>query len=786
MFLARITEYSIQSLNDHAHNSAKIAEKDLGNIALGNTAYLSALFHDCGKANAVFQQYLTDSFNGKNVKRGSVIHSFAGVYYFLNTYHNTGNEFEKMTSEIIACAIGSHHGMFDIFNPDKQNGFTKRLQKQPEYEKEAIDGFLSEVIKYDNVPEMFKLSVGEITRLLEKTARISRSDSTEYYFYLGLTCRMISSAVMDGDRTDCANFTLNKAPNLQNNTSEIWTDINKNIEKRLGEFKCDTIIQKSRRELSDICFDFSDNESGIYRLNIPTGGGKTLSALRFAVSHALKKNKNRIIYTAPLISILEQNADEIKKASGDKYVLEHHSDVIIDSDNEDENDLRKYLESSWDSPIIATTLTQLLNTLFSSKTSCVRRFQALCNSVIIIDEVQSVPTKMLSLFNLAVNFLSKICNCTVLLCSATLPCLEKTEHSMIIDKSIIDEENFKKYYEIFKRNNIIDGGSLRLDEIPEFIIKKAKENRSLLTVCNKKKEAEFLYKSVKDELKNCFHLSAGMCPAHRKKTLEKIKLLLNKKEPVTCISTQVIEAGVDISFDCALRLSAGMDSVVQTAGRCNRNGENGSDSTVYIIHCRDENLKMLPDIQHSRDASDSLIVKFKSDPDMFSNDLSSESAVEYYYNSLYKNYSADHFDYPIKEKPSIFEMLSDNIRYRDLTQTDSYFLCQSFKTAGDFFSVFDSDSVSVIVPYGEGGDIINNIQTYYNDCDYLNLQREIKKASLYSVSVFDYQFKKLMSENAVIPICGGSFFILDGGYYDEDTGITQNPKEEDKCSILIL
>lgn len=271
-----------------------------------------------------------------------------------------------------------------------------------------------------------------------------------------------------------------------------------------------------------------------------------------------------------------------------------------------------------------------------------------------------------------------------------------------------------------------------------------------------------------------------MCPAHRKKTLEKIKLLLNKKEPVTCISTQVIEAGVDISFDCALRLSAGMDSVVQTAGRCNRNGENGADSTVYIIHCRDENLKMLPDIQHSKDASDSLIVKFKSEPDMFSNDLSSESAVEYYYNSLYKNYSADHFDYPIKEKPSIFEMLSDNIRYRDLTQTDSYFLCQSFKTAGDIFSVFDSDSVSVIVPYGEGGDIINNIQTYYNDCDYLNLQREIKKASLYSVSVFDYQFKKLMSKNAVIPICGGSFFILDGGYYDEDTGITQNPKEEDK------
>lgn len=784
MFLAHITENEEQTLKKHSQNSASIAGNDLSDIALFNTAYLAAMLHDCGKANEIFQHYLIDSFNGKSVKRGSVIHSFAGVCYFLNKYHNTGDVFEKMTSEIIAYAIGAHHGLFDIFNPDKENGFDKRLNKQPEYDNDSIYNFLNEVIDEKTISDFFKLSAEEIKNVLSKINDLQRSYE-EYTFYLGLLCRLIGSAVMDGDRTDTMNFMCNKEYKFIS-SSEDWKEINENIDRRIGSFSSNTIINRSRCELSDICFNFANNDSGVYRLDIPTGGGKTLSALRYAVSHAQKKGKNRVYYIAPLISILEQNAYEIKKTVGEKYVLEHHSDVVADTEDLEQLDLRKYLEDSWNSPIIATTFAQFLNTLFSSKTSSVRRFQSICNSVIIIDEVQSVPSKMLTLFNLTVNFLSKICNCSILLCSATQPCLEEVKYPMMIDDNIISEADFKKYSKIFKRNNIVDSGHFKLEDIPSFVADKAKENQSLLVVCNKKAQAEFLFNSLNPQIENCYHISAGMCVAHRKTVLGKIKELLSKNEPVVCISTQVIEAGVDISFDCAIRFSAGMDNVIQTAGRCNRNGESDSDRPVYIVHCSDENLKMLPDIQKAKEATDSLIIDFKKNPEYYSNDLASDNSIRLYYKNYYANYSTNHFDYPVKNMPSLFEMLSDNIQYRDMKQAEYYYLCQSFKTAGDNFNVFDSFSISVIVPYCDGEEIINNLQSYYNNKDYNALQKEIKKASQYSVSVFDYQFSKLLKEIAIIPFCDNSFYMLSPEYYDENTGLLNKAKEENTCNILIL
>lgn len=787
MFLAHITDFGQQSLQEHCQNSANIAKNDLIDIGLSNTAYLAALFHDCGKAHDVFQQYLIDSYNGKNVKRGSVIHSFAGVSYFLNKYHNSDNVIEKTASEIIAYSIGAHHGLFDVINPDAKDGFLYRLTRQPEYDDTAIHNFLKEIVDESIVSEVFDSSSNEMERILKIIPNITKEKSgSEYCFYLGLLCRLIASAVMDGDRTDTANFTLNKDYNNAKTSYNPWKEINDNIEKRIHSFSSETQINKSRRELSDLCFDFAKSDSGIYRLNIPTGGGKTLSALRFAAAHALQKEKRKVIYIAPLISILEQNANEIRVSVGEEYVLEHHSDVITETDDVEELDLRKYLEDSWNSPVIATTFAQFLNTLFSSKTSSVRRFQSLCNSVIIIDEIQSVPSKMISLFNQAVNFLSRICKCTVLLCSATQPCLESVEHRMIIDGDIISKDDFDKYSEIFKRNTVMDAGNFRLEEIPSFIIDKANNHLSLLVVCNKKAQAEFLFNEIKSQAQNCFHISAGMCVAHRKNVLKKIKKLLSKKEPVFCVSTQVIEAGVDISFDCAIRFSAGMDNIIQTAGRCNRNGECRSDSPVYIIHCIDENLKMLPDIQAAKQATEALIVDFKKRADYYSNDLASDNSINFFYKYLYSNYSSNHFDYPIKNMPSLFEMLSANNQYRSLSKSAQYFLCQSFKTAGDKFDVFDSVSTSVIVPYGDGKNIINDLQSYYNDKNYPALQKEIKKASQYSVSVFEYQFKKLLEEKAIIPFCDNSFYMLSPEYYDDNTGILNKAKEENTCSILIL
>lgn len=459
--------------------------------------------------------------------------------------------------------------------------------------------------------------------------------------------------------------------------------------------------------------------------------------------------------------------------------------MLTDIENDELADIRKYLEDRWDMPVVATTFVRFSETLFSSGGSNVRRFQSLCNSVIIVDEVQSVPTKIISLFNSAINFLSKLCGCTVILCSATQPCLDKAEHRLIVNGDIIDDTVFKRHAEIFKRNKIIDAGNFPLKNIPDFIADKAAEYRSVLVVCNKKSQAQYLFEALKSRVQNYRHLSAGMCPVHRKDVLKDIKYLLSAKEPVVCVSTQVIEAGVDISFECAVRFSAGADSIAQTAGRCNRNGEFGSCAPVFAVECSDEDLTKLPDIQTAKCAAKVLFHEFKNSPTRFSNDLCSFEAIEYYYKYLFSLYPKGHFDGQIKNMRPLYEMLSDNPHYRAGNKSE-YTLCQSFKTAGSRFCVFESPTVTVLVPYGDGKDIPDRLQQLYYDKNYKSLQNEIKNSAQFSVSVFDYQFNLLTENNAILPLCDGAFYVLSPSYYGPDTGFTGKPKEENPCDILIL
>lgn len=233
------------------------------------------------------------------------------------------------------------------------------------------------------------------------------------------------------------------------------------------------------------------------------------------------------------------------------------------------------LAENWNCPIILTTLVQLLNTLFSGKTTCIRRFQALCGSVIVIDEVQTVPNSLLTLFDLAINFAATVCGATVILCSATQPCLEAAAHPLQnADRQIVPYD--AALWSAFRRTQIIDSGSRRLDEIPEFALRVLEDADSLLIVCNRKDEAERLYRTLRAGPYRCFHLSAAMCIAHRRQTLQMLQNALGAidkqdapgadHEKVICVSTQVIEAGVDISFARVIRLAAGMDSIVQAAG----------------------------------------------------------------------------------------------------------------------------------------------------------------------------------------------------------------------------
>lgn len=764
-----------QTVTEHSKGTANYARACLECIDLGSVGYVAGLLHDMGKFKVEFSEYLE---SGDMSKRGSVNHTFAGCRYILEHFHHDmlRNE-EDMTAELLAFAIGGHHGLFDCVDFDGRSGFEHRLLKEHIGYQESCRNFLGECCDEQTVATYFARANEEMTEVYRKLAAMSleNGDKTqeEYKFYFGLMARLLLSVVIDSDRQDTLDFMSGRSfTQKRDDMSELWQEKLAFMEQKLKDFPRNTALEKTRMEISDQCRKMAENGAGIYRLNVPTGGGKTLSALRFALAHAAKWNKRRIIFVTPLLSILDQNAEVIRQYVGDnEIILEHHSNIIRTDETRDELDTKELAVENWQKPIIITTMVQLLNTLFLGKTTNIRRFQALTGAVIVLDEVQTVPNHMLSLFNLAVNFLTEICGATFVLCSATQPCFEAAVHPMLdhITEIVPYQE---KLWRAFERTRIQDVGIRRLDEIPQFVQKVAEQERSVLIICNKKSEAEFLYDMLKDGEKTVFHLSAGMCMDHRRKVLEEIKTSLDDFDKrMICVSTQVIEAGIDISFDAVIRLLAGMDSVVQAAGRCNRNGKKEGLASVYVVHCVDEQLDRLREIKRGKNASADLLAVYHNEPTQFQNNLLSSAAIDWYYHKLYDNMRMieDFQNYYIKEEDiTLFSLLSANAKSYNGTVDyyGKYLLSQAFKTAGMYFHVFDEDTVDVIVPYGEGKKLIKELEDAWTFSlkDLIDWQ---ERAKPFTISLYHYQWRAL--EHQIREVKG--VLILPEPAYDTHTGL---------------
>lgn len=788
VFLAHIADDKReQTARDHCRAAAEYASDASGVIGLPKTAYLAALLHDAGKFKAEFADYLANAANGSNAaRRGSVNHTFAGARFVLERWHSSDVlDFSEITAELIAFAIGSHHGLFDCVGAKGENGFLHRQTKAGIYYKESIENYLSQCASPEELDDLFHLAENEVTPLLKKISNISKQSDpavkdSETCFYVGLLGRMLLSAVIEGDRRDTAEFMDNKTfPKWPADMRNIWSAALDRVERKLREFPSDQPIQKARQSISDSCRAFAEQPEGVYRLNVPTGGGKTLSSLRYALAHAEKTNKAHIIFTSPLLSILDQNAKVIRDYVADNnMILEHHSNLTESEGQSEQLNNWELLTETWDSPIVITTLVQLLNTIFSGKTSAIRRFHALCNSVIVIDEVQTVPSKMLTLFNLAVNFLSEICGTTVVLCSATQPSLETVPHPLRQTPADIVRRE-ESMWSVFKRTEIQDAGRYRMEELPGLIRNNLTDCGSLLVVCNKKDEASFLFKALSDDDLACFHLSAAMCAAHRRNVLQALELALaesrNGGKKVLCVSTQVIEAGVDISFQRVIRMAAGMDSVIQSAGRCNRNAESSTPEKVSIVQCADEKLSRLEDIQRGQTATIALLNAFKKSPERFNNDLAGDESIAFYYRQLYQRMDEGFQDDVVGEYGSIFNLLADNPKFADenCRGVDRFFLHQSFQLSGRLFQVFDQDTTDILVPYGKGRDIREALFTASNakGCrDFSQIKKLLEEAKPYTVSIYQYQFEQLTRQGALTPVFDGSVYALSDGFYDNDIG----------------
>ncbi len=779
-------KFEYQSVKEHSENTAKISEKILRDIGIGKVGYITGILHDMGKFKKEFQMYLLDAVNGKNVRRGSVTHTFSGTKYILDNYHPDLNDSISILTETIAIAIASHHGLIDIEKDDKDNGLEHRSTGDLEFQ-ECLTNFEEECLSKTELNVLMIEAKKEFDKIIEQIKNAAATEikseedfykySKEVSFYMSLVDRLVLSALVEGDRLDTASFMNGK--NINEYTGINWCRISETIDKKIRSLPNNTNINAARATISNICAEAGLGLKGVYRLNIPTGGGKTLSSLRFAVHHATANKMKRIIFCTPLLSILEQNAAIIKDYVGDNsIILEHHSNVVqVENDNSSETiSPEELLIENWEAPIIITTLVQLLNTLFSGKMSSIRRFHSLIDSIIVIDEVQTVPVKMLSLFNLVVNFLNKICGATVVLSSATQPSLVKTEHSIVSEiKDIVPYK--EELWKVFKRTEIKDGGDITIEEIPTYIEDKLKNRKSLLVVCNKKDEAEQIYNSIVKSNTNCLHLSASMCMEHRRYVLKimKEKLAIASIEcPFICVSTQVIEAGVDVSFECVIRIMAGMDSVVQSAGRCNRNGENQDRAPVYIVNLLGENLGKLKDIKRGKDSTLSLLHDYSGNEEKYGFDLSSDEAISGYYEKYYCDMNDGAMDFCVpKHNTSIFELLSTNEKW---CKSDKYFHHQAFKEAGICFEVFDSETIDVIVPYGNGQRIIEEM----NSCPEWNLWRKaelVKNAKSYTVSLYSWQYKKMEEEGTLHWCMNGTIAYVTSENYDNATGLCTTRKQ---------
>ena len=765
----------IQYLENHLENTAALAEIFTSKIGLQDVGRLIGLLHDLGKATDIFNEYIKAE---TDLKRGDLDHSTAGAQYLYAAYQDEQEAAPStihVAYQMLELAIASHHsGLIDCISADGLDNYERRMIKSHDdtHFEECVARIDASIllsvssIKNSAIESLASL----VNRILSDGRNAQLKDGSR--FRLGLLNRYILSCLIDADYTDTKNYMENRKSAL----NEIdWDLIISRYYEYVSKFNDFDKISSIRREVSKQCLDAASRNKGIYTLSVPTGGGKTLSSLRFGLEHLKHHSMERIIYIIPYTSIIDQNAkvirDAIEKNVDENIVREYHSNIDLGNDIDDQNNTWQYYSDSWDSPIILTTMVQFLETLFSSGTKRTRRMHNLANAVLIFDEIQTLPIKTVHMFNEAINFLVKYCGSTAMLCTATQPLLGSgLDYNLEINSSSEVIQDVDALSESLKRTDIehlTTNAQWDEEDIVKLALDKIDEIDSLLIITNTKKMARNIYtllcnKSLPDL--DLFHLSTNMCPAHRKKVLEEVINQVGKNKLI-CVSTQLIEAGIDVDFDSVIRCMAGIDSIVQAAGRCNRNGRKNDLGKVYVVKTN-ENLERLVDIMQGRKCAESTFREF-------SNNVLSTAALDsyfrqYFYERKYDmNYRTDNPD------RSLFDMLSTNhaavtlYKRRNQMKPPAMMMRQSFKEANSIFCVIEKMK-SIIVNYDDiSNEIINKLRSEESKVIRSNLLRH---AQHYSINT--YQFEGLRDDGAIAEVFEGSgiYYLLDG-YYDQKYGL---------------
>ena len=617
-------------------------------------------------------------------------------------------------------------------------------------------------------------------------------------FYLGCLTRFLFSCLIDADRINSSDFEREDQKDVRRLTEKPdWQSAIDQLEAKLAGFENRYPIDEIRRRISDDCLKRAVDSQGIYTLTVPTGGGKTLASLRYALHHAQKHNLDRIIYIIPYTSIIDQNAQAVREILGEDWVLEHHSNL----EPEKQSWQDKLLSENWDKPIVFTTMVQFLDAWFGGGTRGARHIHPMTNAVLIFDEIQTLPVKCVHLFCNVLNWLTTFGKSTAVLCTATQPLLGKSglqnfpedKRGAITARGLLrlseDAEIMGKHQDLDKLFDELSrveirfnekAGGWNVDEAGAFLLEQFATTQSCLFIVNTKKWAQELYQYCKAQNvppEALFHLSTNQCAAHRKVIFDTIKARLENKQPVICISTQLIEAGVDISMACVIRALGGLDSIAQAAGRCNRHGEKEGKGQVWVLNLQEQDFtRILPDIQAGKTHAERVF------RDFVGQDILQPAAMERYF-EYYFYQRSDEMSYSVKNSAtgSLLDWLSDNALnpYGEKNNKRSKplpLLMQSFKSAGRVFQAIDAPTHAVIVLYGEGAELIAKLCGEWNPQE---MYHTLQKAQHYSVNVFPNVWDKLQKENALHETIEGSgIYYLNERYYNDEFGLSLDETSE--------
>lgn len=802
---AHISEDGLQreeSVAGHTENTRSLCDKKGKRCGMSQIMSLCGIYHDTGKCKQSFNTYIHADDNTKRKQKGSIAHASTGAKQFYEKYHDRPGNL-KILAEMISYAVAAHHGLFDCVDADHTDIFTKRVSNVEDYdeacgnakrayledyEPDQIYAKASEEFAqiWNKIRDLYERLKPKLTAKYGKEARGMLADCK--FFLLACLQRLILSILIDSDWEATSDFmghvdTLTKQSD--SDAGDVFAKAGENFAAYMQKKKesiagtqltpKERQIYDARNALQEKCVRFAKHPAGIYCLPIPTGGGKTLSSLAYALEFCRQHPEiERIVYVSPYISITEQNAQVFREAIGnEKWILEHHSSVVKSQETEDEdyrrNRFSRY-EINWEEPFICTTFVQFMNTLFSDKSESVRRMHRLVNAVIIIDEVQSMPLKCVHTFNYMINFLNGVCNADIILCTATQPALEATQCPVCYSEPKYMIQNQEDWFRKFERVEIRTpsiGQRYTFESLGEEIAFQTKEYRSILVVLNTKSAVRKLYDLLKGKSIRVEYLTTNLCAEHRSDRIKAIKAVLaDKRENIVVVSTNLIEAGVDISFECVYRSMAGLDSLAQTAGRCNRNGEMGC-GMVRLVILEGENTGNMEELQQNIRVTEMILDEYDrcTHNGECGDNLLMAEWMDMYYKNVYSA-SADKMNFPIEElDTNMVELLSGGFGTAERTR----FMNQAYKTAGQAYRVIDDSSFGVIVPYGKGVEIIEAIQ---ETADEEKIKACIRQAQRFTVNVRGSQLRKL--EGLIQPVSGSMpnlYMVAAPGAYSNDYGI---------------